>query len=340
MSYSKNLRKFLMLPLSFLVVHHWAAAQKSPDLGSVKDYSTLAHLDNKRDRPLFGDSKIVVDQALGDRRFTAVIAAGNDGFRLVSPYGFDKAIAAGRWQDKVVLIAQSHGQSKALLVLDLPNRQWVDGAWGRHHALSPSGRYVAFARFSAASAQGLESQYLVYDLAAGVAGNLALTGDLYGNPTARALALRVHDLGKDVSGRPFRTVEHEALLRDDVDLRETDRHHLVSRFSWSPDGRRVGFLELHGALLRLVVVQVGGPSIVQTVWVHELKLDRVSTLALRDDERLEAVRLRLTAQGVLFTVAEGKSQAESRLAAMERSIPWSQFRAVSQPAVGNAATGP
>ena len=125
----------------------------------------------------------------------------------------------------------------------------IDRFWSYDATSSPDGRYIAFQKFYPSHfIDQWESHYRLYDVSR--------------DPGANRPALRRSEPGEagadarvDV-GVALYPVSPGELDRDSADATPGTSHALASPFAWSPDSRRLGFVDVQGSAAQLVTVQM------------------------------------------------------------------------------------
>ncbi len=133
-------------------------------------------------------------------------------------------------------------------VFDLQTGQLVDDFLGYRPVFSPDNRLVAFVKFYPAHfLQSYEDQEMLYDLDASAAQNRPAYGAVVPSPDKRSM---LHH-----AGLPLHPLAPRELGRQNANLvDESAYHRKISEFAWSPDSRRVAFVDARDGAASLVVV--------------------------------------------------------------------------------------
>jgi hypothetical protein len=152
--------------------------------------------------------------------------------------------------DKLLVLGYMNGSlATEVLLLDRRSGATLDRFWAYDATPSPDGRYVAFQRFYPSHfVEAWESKVRVYDTsAAPVANRPVLRASQAGDPGRDALV--------DV-GAAIYPVAAEEVERDPTDVAPQELHQLASPLTWSPDGKRLAFVDVQGRVARLVTSDV------------------------------------------------------------------------------------
>ncbi len=135
-----------------------------------------------------------------------------------------------------------------IAIFDLQTGQLVDEFLGYRPVFSPDNRLIAFVRFYPAHfLQSNEDQEMVYDLEASPAQNRPAYGPVVPSSEKRNM---LHQ-----AGMPLYPLAPKELGRQNANLEdESEYHRKVSEFAWSPDSRRVAFVDARAGAAALVVV--------------------------------------------------------------------------------------
>jgi hypothetical protein len=285
--------------------------------------------DPKRSALIFKDSTLDVFALRGDRNVTFHVRRGAQTIELTSPYGYDGANAAARFNDHLIIAATSYESVKGFLLADLVSGKWIDEVWARSVTISPSGRYVAFVAFYPNHGPQPEHQYLVYDATLSPLANRLLGGE-----PVRQLLEQNHvknqqgDLYRFYAGAPMVTVQGEEPVRRDEDLDPFEEHRLQSTFVWAPSGDEFAFVELHRGELRVVRVKVGGASVIEAVSTMVLRISSKQKRLLEHRIGFDE-NLTWTARGLRLRAWEGSDRKGP--AAFDSVLLNDQFTPVPQP---------
>jgi hypothetical protein len=226
-------------------------------------------------RIVFNNDGVNVIERPGDRDITLRITMDGKTFELTTPYGYDRVNTIRKFNNFLAVSAVSYEIIKGFFIIDLSRKNFIDEVWGRNISISPSGQYVAFTEFYPNHGSQPENKYLIYDLSLSPLANREIGGPLVRKRLEEQNIFNSPEmLYKFFAGAPLITVENELLLRNSLNLTESEEHRLKSALSWAPESDELAFLEAHRNDFRVILVRVGGSKVINSVLAHKLELSK------------------------------------------------------------------
>lgn len=222
-------------------------------------------------------------------------------------------------QGRLVVTAWMNGAlATAVAVIDLAQARLLDVFWGYGVSVSPDASAIAFVRFHPSQfVSGPEDQYRLYRTALSNELNRA---DVPADWPGTGQAWRERDVGQ-----PLYPLAREQRWRLNVEVPEAQAHRRLSPLQWSPDGRRLAWLDVQAGRVRLLVAEVEGAPGTERVLVHELARPEALCLgrpgAACGTVPTEGVSFRWTAQGLDIAV-----QPAGRGPERMRRVSWPQLQ--------------
>jgi WD40-like Beta Propeller Repeat len=148
-----------------------------------------------------------------------------------------------RYQDRIIVIGDIGASVSRVMVISVDTGVVTDSFDAFYPAVSPDGRFIAFIKFYPPhGATGTEDHLMLYDMTKGVVTN---------RPTGVRRDNRI-DVGQNVyPGNGNKE-------NDNVGVPDRLSHQSPGLTFWSPDSRKLAFIDQTQEVLRLVLVRVAG----------------------------------------------------------------------------------
>lgn len=180
----------------------------------------------------------------------SVERAGAAALMVELPDVLVQATAVHRHGERLLVTGWMNGAlAGAVVVVDANDGRIVDHFWGYGVSVSPDASAIAFVRFHPSYfVTGTDSQVRLYRSADTPQANRR---EVPATWAGAGLAWQERDVGAAVY--PLAAAERWRL---NVEVPEASAHQRLSPLAWSPDGRRLAFLDGQGGKVRLVVAEL------------------------------------------------------------------------------------